>query len=208
MPAKSDKTQSISQKALALAGMTPWHRLSMAAIAEGAGVPLTTLYHHFPAKQDILLEISREADEAVLKGGIASLSDSPRDRLFDVLMRRFDALAPYRQGIAAIMRDVPAGPAALFRTGPQFSRSMAWMFEAAAIDVNGPLGPLHVAGLGLLYTMVVRVWIKDESADLAATMAELDRRLRQAERVAGWLNRRSMPSVAAQTQKHAAEAEQ
>ena len=40
---------------------------------------------------------------------------------------------------------------------------------------------LRVKGLGVIYLMVFRVWLTDDSADLSRTMATLDSRLRQAE---------------------------
>ena len=40
---------------------------------------------------------------------------------------------------------------------------------------------LRVKGLGVIYLMVFRVWLTDDTADLSRTMAALDSRLRQAE---------------------------
>ncbi len=58
---------------------------------------------------------------------------------------------------------------------------MAWMLEAAGLGAAGVRGLVRVKGLALVYMAVLRVWLDDDSDDSAATMATLDRRLRQAE---------------------------
>jgi hypothetical protein len=44
----------------------------------------------------------------VLSGG--EPDGSPHDRLFELLMRRFDALRPYRPALRAIIRDSVGEP--------------------------------------------------------------------------------------------------
>ena len=55
------------------------------------------------------------------------------------------------------------------------------MLEAAGIPSDGIAGVLRVKGLAVIYLMVFKVWLTDDSADLSRTMAALDARLRQAE---------------------------
>ena len=52
--------------------------------------------------------------------------------------------------------------------------------------------------LGAIYVRVFNVWLDDDTPDLARTLAELDRRLQQAETAAGWSAglRRSRASAA------------
>lgn len=153
----------------------------MAEIAAEAGLPAGRVHQAFPTKSAILTGISRQADAAVLAEPIVeSGQETPRDRLFDVIMRRFDALAPYKTGIAAISREVPNAGAAVALLC-QLTNSMRWMLEAAGIGTAGPRGALQTAGLAALYANVMRTWIADDSVDLARTMSELDRQLRWAE---------------------------
>ncbi|MBC8239538.1 MAG: hypothetical protein H8E30_03580, partial [Alphaproteobacteria bacterium] len=113
-----------------------------------------------------------------------------RDRLFDVIMRRLDALAPYRDGIAAVARDLRREPGTLacLAAGPG-RRSLQWMLEAARIQPWGLLAPLQLKGLGLVYLSVLRVWLHDDGEDLAHTMAALDKALGRVESVLGTLRR-------------------
>ena len=58
---------------------------------------------------------------------------------------------------------------------------MALMLEAAGLAAGGARGVLRIKGLALVYLASLRVWLKDESADKARTMAALDKQLRRAE---------------------------
>ena len=71
--------------------------------------------------------------------------------------------------------------------GAGMNRSMGWMLEAAGLDAGGPSGALRAKGLGVVWLAGLRAWEKDESEDLSATMAALDRALDQADRVARML---------------------
>ena len=58
---------------------------------------------------------------------------------------------------------------------------MAWSLEAAGIGASGLLGLIRIKGLGLIYLAALRVWLEDESPDMSATMARLDKDLKRAE---------------------------
>jgi hypothetical protein len=58
------------------------------------------------------------------------------------------------------------------------------MLEAAGLEASGPAGLLRVQGLGVVWLAAIRAWDKDETEDLSATMAALDRALDQADRAA------------------------
>ena len=112
--------------------------------------------------------------------GAATSADSARERLFDTLMRRFDALKPHRDAVRAIARDSVARPAALLGM-PILRRSMGWMLEASGISSAGCRGHLLSHLLAGLYLSVLRVFLDDDSPDLARTMAALDRGLKRGE---------------------------
>lgn len=177
----------ILDAALHVAARDGWRAAALARIATEAAVGLPALYALFPSKPALLAGLLRRVDRAVLAGAETPPSDgSSRDRLFDVVMRRFDALQPWRAGFAAIVAAGvdPAGGLALI--GP-FRRSMAWMLEAAGIGSDGLAGRLRITGLAVVYARAFRVWLDDDSADLGKTMAALDRGLAQAERWASAL---------------------
>jgi AcrR family transcriptional regulator len=188
MAPESDASDRMIKAALALASERGWRNVSLADMVARAELPLLEAYQEFSSKTAVLLRLVGSTDRAALSQGPAAASDTPRDRLFDVLMRRFDALQSRREGTIAILRDLPSDPASLLCLAPRVARSMAWMLEAAGISSSGCAGSLRVKGLALIYLDALRVWMKDESPDMARTMAALDKGLRRAERIA-----RSLP---------------
>src|SRR5216684_5776581 len=189
----------IIDAALRLIAQQGWRRLSLAAIAAEAGVPILTLYRAFPSKPAILRGFSRRIDEAVLATPLDAAADSderPRDRVFDLLMRRFDALHPYRAALEVLGRELPTDPIAALCAGAGLLRSIGWMLEAAGISTVGLGGIFAVKLTAAAYLATSRVWLRDDSPDLAPTMAALDRRLRGIERWFG-SGRRPQPGATA-----------
>lgn len=189
MADETDTARRIIGAAMHLAAAKGWGTTSLADIAAEAGVSLADLYQAFSSKADILAGLMRRADAAMLEGGSGGCGDgteTTRDRLFDTIMRRFDALRPYRVGLAAVVRDLRRAPASGLMAGPAFLRSMAWVLRAAGIDADRAGGGLKAAALGGIYLNVFRVWLDDDTADQSRTMAALDRRLRQAEPIANF----------------------
>lgn len=168
--------------ALTLAETKGWRDLSMAEIAEAAGVPLAEALKVTPSKTAILSAFSQKIDAQVLNDVEDEAGDEPaRDRLFDVLMSRYDLLWTYRPALRAILGDLPTDPGALVGAMSPALESVQWMLEAADIDTSGVRGALRVRAIGVIYAANLRVWLNEESKDMAKTMADLDRRLRRAE---------------------------
>ena len=162
-----------------------WRRLSMAAIAAEASLPILRVYRVFSSKQAILAGFFRRIDEAVLAAPVETEPDErPRDRLFDLLMRRFDALGPYKEALEVLSRELPGDPCAALAAAARLLRSMRWMLEAADISTDGITGVVAVKLTTAAYLAAFHAWLRDDSPDLAPTMAALDRRLRGIER---WL---------------------
>ncbi len=182
MAAKRDPEEKIIDAAFKLAAARGWTDLSLAEIAKSARVGLPALYGTFGSKGEILAAFSRRIDAEVLQ--LASEEDlageAARDRLFDVLMMRFDALTAYKPALKRIARDIGRDPVAAAGLMRPMLQSLGWMLEAAGIDSSGLGGALRVRGLALVWGAVFRVWLEDGD-DQARTMAELDRRLRRGE---------------------------
>jgi len=160
-----------------------WRNLSYAEIAKDAGLSLAAAYQAYPSKGAILLGITRDIDARLF----ASLEEDPldgsaKDRLFDLLMRRFDVLNDHREAYAALAWELPRTPIEAGCLMFQLRRSLANMLEAAGLSASGLRGAFRIEGLGAIYAAALRVWLKDDSADLSKTMAELDKRLGQVER--------------------------
>jgi hypothetical protein len=123
-------------------------------------------------------------DRQVLEGTTDDLRDEPaRERVFDVMMRRLDALTPYKAALRRItfaLRQDPLSLAALNRQG---INAMRYMLAAAGISTEGPLGGLKLQGAVIVFANTMQTWLDDDDPALARTMARLDRELRRGERV-------------------------
>jgi AcrR family transcriptional regulator len=177
-----DPEKKVIETAMKLAAEKGWSNISLAEIGEAAGLEVKELFAIAPSKAAILEALSRRVDAEVLAEGPLDASEgSPRDRLFDVLMRRFDALLPYREGLGEVVYSLRRHPLEALAEGPVLRRSLSWMLEAAGIDSGGLKGLLRVKALSAIYLMTFRVWLKDDTADLSKTMAALDGYLRRLE---------------------------
>ena len=163
-----------------------WSSLTLTDIAEATGMTLANLRGQLSSKYDLIADLNRHVDAEVLADvDSVDLNDPPRDRLFEVMMARFDALAPFKDalGVMAMAARSDLQLAALTRRS--IERSMGWMLEAAGLSSGGWKGMFRRNGLALVYVRTSLVWLKDDSEDLAATMKSMDRALGDAER---WAN--------------------
>lgn len=181
---RSDSLERIVRAALELAARQGWRETRMTDIAEVAGLSLQEVYRTTPSKLRVVSAFLRDIDSQMIAGDDAAVAVEPaRDRLFDVIMRRFDLLNPHKEGIAAILKDARTRPFIWACAWPMFARSLAWMLETARIDHAGLSGMLRVEGLGLIMLGAFRVWLADDSQDMARTMAYVDRQLARADNV-------------------------
>ena len=121
MARKKNVSDLILSAALTLAATKGWRSTSLADIAVEADVSLAEAYAAYPTKAAILTGLLSQTDQQVLSEGGIDDQEPVRDRLFDVLMRRFDALEPHKPAVAAILRDLPLDPSSLIVALPNFA---------------------------------------------------------------------------------------
>jgi len=190
MAGKTAKKQDISKASLVLSAMElseqlGWEHITLVDVAESAGISLAALHDHFDDKMDILVQLGRMIDRRTLEGFDQVEGEaSARDRLFDVLMERFDVLNDYRGGVISVLHSFRYDPKQAVISCPHLCRSMSWMLEAAGVETNGFRGAAKIIGLTGVYLRVLKVWSSDESPDMGKTMAALDKHLGQAESLA------------------------
>ncbi|MGF1621914.1 MAG: TetR family transcriptional regulator [Rhodomicrobiaceae bacterium] len=173
----------IVDAALRLAATHGWSGLSLDRIANEAGLSLTDFRKEFSSKAEILAAYARAVDDAALaRVDPADADVAPRDRLFDVLMTRFELMAPHKEGIRRIRRDLRTRPGEGIAQLGTAARSLYWMLAAAGIDAEGSRGVIRVPGLMSVYARAFDTWLEDDDPGLARTMAALDSRLRRGER--------------------------
>jgi ubiquinone biosynthesis protein COQ9 len=167
------------------AALGGWADASIARAARDAGLPLDRVRARFPGKGAALLRFGLLADQAAL--GAGAPDETPRERLFDMVMSRFDALQQHRDGVLALLRALPREPGTAALLYAATLRSMRWLLDAAGVPTGGLAGELRAQGLLAIWLRGLRTWQGDESGDLSATMAAVDKALDQALRAEGWL---------------------
>ena len=176
--AKLAPKDAIIEALLELAGERTWEDITITDVATRANLSLADFRDAFPSKGAVLSAFSRKIDRVVLDGTTDDLLGEPaKERLFDVLMRRLDALAPYKLGLEGIFEWVQRAPMAAASINRLEVNSMRFMLEAAGIESEGPVGAVKLQGLVLVWTRVLRNWLRDDDPGLAPTMAMLDKEL-------------------------------
>ena len=175
---KADPRGRIVDALMELAGERRWEDISISDVCARADVSLADFRDLFPSKGAVLAGFSRRIDRIVLEATGDEMAGEPaRERLFDVLMRRLDAMAPARRGLREIAGWARRDPLAALALNQMALNSMRFMLEAAGVSPDGPLGLAKTQGLVLIWLRVLDVWFDDDDPGLAATMAALDREL-------------------------------
>ncbi len=176
--------QSIEKKicdaALKLSASHHWQTLTLQQISKTAKVPLTETKKIFTNKADILPEIVHQIDDEVVRIGKINARNSPHDRLFEVMMARFDILQSHREGVLAIFAATKRSPPLALPILQAQWQSMPKMLKLAHLVPKGIPSSAMCFGLLAIYQLTLCVWLKDGTVDMSKTMAVLDRRLRYA----------------------------
>lgn len=174
---------------VALLMQHPFEEIGLAEVAGRAGVKLSALRAEFGSTLAIWAAHIKDIDNTVLSADTSDMTDEPlRDRLFDVLMRRIEAMTPYREAYRTLMNSARRNPPLALALNALAVRSQVWMLEAAGISASGPRGALRAQGGAVMFARAVKAWLDaddEEASDKA--MAALDKGLASAERWDGFM---------------------
>ena len=178
-------TPDLLAAAFALLAETGWAGFSPRLLAERSGASLAEVYDFMPTTGQLPQRLGERLDRAML----AIEPDEPaglshRERLFELVMRRLDPMAPFKPGLARPAREARGEVELWFASLQSLDRMARWLSDLAGLPYRGLEARLARRALMLAYARVFRVWLDDDTADLAKTMAALDQRLDQLERLA------------------------
>ncbi len=158
--------------------------VTLREVAAAANLRFADFYRLYPDKTALVAAFLVRVDAEVLAGTPrqSDPEETARDRLFDTMMRRYDALRPHRVAVRAIRGGARRDPLLGLALAPALRRSMAAMLEASGVSSDGLPGAVRQNGLLILHEAVLRVFDQDETGDLSKTMAALDSRLKTAEK--------------------------
>nr|WP_319383438.1 TetR/AcrR family transcriptional regulator [uncultured Roseibium sp.] len=170
--------QKILQTFLDLLSDHPYEDVSLPLVAEKAKIKLSDMRGAYGSKLDLVAAFAESVDKRVLDERDEDMHDQPpRDRLFDVLMSRIDALDGHKEAVRALHRAARKDPALALEFNRLEVRSQKWMLIAAGIDVSGLKAGIVAQGLSVAFARVVRVWLGEDDEGMPRTMARLDKEL-------------------------------
>lgn len=174
--AKTDPDFSTLETALEMAGEHGWQEMSLTDIADASGKPLSALYAS-GGKSALSKQLEAWGDLAMSEEP-SDTGDSPRERLFDVIMQRFEKYEAQRAGVLSLMTWRDGSPALRVELLRARARSANWALACAKLDTLGPIETRMTGlGLGWVISQTTRAWRQDDGGDFARTMATLDAEL-------------------------------
>ncbi len=189
MPRKTSKPDLL-EEAFGLIASHGWNDFSFTELARRSDRPLAEIYAELPGRTSLLCALGRRADEAMLAMPPAELAElGPRERLFELVMRRLDAMAPFKEGLRVIGREARLDPMVLLTALGNLDRAASWLLDASESGLTGLKARAARRVLMLVYARTFNVWLDDATPDLATTLAELDKRLQQLEQLGRWMAR-------------------
>lgn len=166
-------------------GSRPLADLTLAEIAAHAEIDAGLAVAVAGDPQQLVLGKMAALDDQAVLESFADIEDAGaipiREKILEALMHRFEVYAPYRVQIQALNRAARGRPDLALALGLGLQSVTRRMLAMAGDHCDGWRGLMRVKGVVGVEMVVARVWMKDDSPDLAPTMKELDRRLQQAE---------------------------
>ena len=168
-----------------------WQQARIDAVARAAACSVDAVAEVAADRWEALRALDKRIERLALAEAASDPDESVRNRLFAVLMGRFDAMQDQRDLARQLHKAARSDPALVLFVVTLLPPMARRLGEAAGVDAGGLLGPLRIAALSALFVQVARVCLSDDSADLSATMKALDSALARAEILANF--RPSLP---------------
>ena len=165
---KSTENARIALAALRLANEKGWQAVTLDKVAKAAKVKIT-----LKSSYDLVGIIAATLDDAAWAA--ITPQGSAHDRLFDLLMARFDELQKHRRAITSMAKTARSDKKLSCMLGKATIDGVYRLIEKSGL--TEPARPILAAGLLAIYGWVFLVWQRDDSRDMAKTMAALDRAL-------------------------------
>lgn len=178
----SDRETRLAEAALRLLTKQEWGKLTLAAVARAARLPLSDVFSVIPTKAAlprIILHVL--AKETARRHRVDSRSGDPRERVFDATMRFFDVQEVHAPALKKLYRALQHDPLAVFGLRNTVLELAGEFLALAEADVGSSSCVQGTVFAGILIRAVF-AW-RDDDDEMGKTMAQLDRDLRRAERL-------------------------
>jgi ubiquinone biosynthesis protein COQ9 len=167
------------QQALDLIVEKGWAQFQLEDLAD-ENMSLNQVHAQFPTRLSVLEALGQHIDQSTLDNvDTFDESDSQKDRLFSIMMTRFDVLATQKPIIKHLWQNVWKDPCTVTGSVPAGLKSMTMLLKTAGIETSGILGALRIKTFALFYLNTVWTWLSDDTPDADQTMAALDTNLKR-----------------------------
>lgn len=191
--------RDLARAALSLAAATPWREVTIMGLADAASRPVSdfhgaSLWEAVDCVEEAFdRAISEDADQLDPK-------QTARDRLFELIMRRFEAMEGHRAAVLAMEQGVDRDPILMASAHQRHVRCARWVLALAGLEADGMTGQARAQGLAMIIGQARIAWRGDSAGDYAKTMASLDKNLRRAEETLGrWAGFEAKPKPDAES---------
>jgi hypothetical protein len=176
--------RDLARAALSLAGSMPWREVTLIRLADAAARPVSDFYG---ATLGEAVDCVEEAFDRAIADATDELDpkQTVRDRLFELIMRRFEAMEPHREAVLAMEHGLDRDPTLMAAAHQRHVRCARWVLAIAGMEADGMTGQARAQGLGVIIGQARAAWRGDSAGDFAKTMASLDKNLRRAEEMFG-----------------------
>jgi len=197
---KQRTRQAILKAALALFAEKGFYQTTTKAVSRRAKIAEGTLFNYFKTKEDLALYFFEQELELItewFRSDKRLQSAALPERLFAIIHRLLDRLAPYEEFIGAVyLRALqPSSRLSPLSLSAQEQNLRYLRFirevlaEAATAGEIPDVGDLGAYAFALFHLAVITYWLQDRSAGKENTLALLDRCLKlgtHALRKGGW----------------------
>jgi len=176
--------RDLARAALLIAGGAPWREVTLIRLADAAARPASDFYG---ASLWEAVDCVEEAFDRAIADNLDEMDpkQSVRDRLFELIMRRFEAMEPHRAAVLSMEQGLDRDPTLMASAHQRHVRCARWVLALAGLEADGMTGQARAQGLGVIIGQARAAWRGDDAGDFAKTMASLDKNLRRAEEMFG-----------------------
>ena len=176
--------RDLARAALTLAAASPWREVTLLKLADAAARPISDFYG---ASLGEAVDCVEEAFDRAIGDNLEALDpgQSVRDRLFELIMRRFEAMEPHRAAVLAMEVGADRDPTLMAGAHQRHVRCARWVLALSGLEADGMTGQARAQGLGVIIGQARLAWRGDDAGDFNRTMASLDKNLRRAEEMFG-----------------------
>ena len=180
-----DRMVGLADAAWALLENQRLDQIKFDAVANMVGVDQRFALALVGSVQNLVLAKMNALDcQSILEayGDIADAGEvSIREKIIEGLLHRFETYAPFRGQIDQLNKSARRHPELAVRLLDGLEATIRRILMISGDPADGLKGMLRVKGVAGVFLVTSRVWMKDDSPDLAATMKMLDQRMSTAE---------------------------